>query len=125
MKYFKLVTLLSIVLSITGCAGLFHGTDQVLTFNSEPEGAQVLIDGVAVGVTPLSTKVKKNSKSAIMIKKDGYKVQTMPLNKHYDGVALLNIFWDLSTTDMVTGAAFEYDPSTYYFKLNKEDSATK
>ena len=55
-----------------------------------------------------------------MIEKDGYRTETMPLDKKYDGIALLNIFWDLSTTDLITGAAYEYQPSTYHFKLKKD-----
>ncbi|MFM2408067.1 MAG: hypothetical protein RL358_809 [Pseudomonadota bacterium] len=123
MKSSKLVLLSLVVLSLTGCASVLKGTDQVLTFTSDQDGAQVLLDGVSVGVTPLSMKVKKNSKSTVMVKKDGFRTQTMPLDKKYDGVALLNIFWDFSTTDLITGAAYEYEPNTYYFKLLKEDAA--
>ena len=47
----------------------------------------------------------------------------MPLDKKYDGIALINIFWDLSTTDLITGAAFEYVPSTYHFQLKKEEAS--
>lgn len=123
MKSSRLVLLSLVVLSLTGCASVLKGTDQVLTFTSDQDGAQVLLDGVSVGVTPVSMKVKKNSKSTVMVKKDGFRTQTMPLDKKYDGVALLNIFWDFSTTDLITGAAYEYEPNTYYFKLLKEDAA--
>ena len=115
MRSLSMITFASVVALSTGCASIIKGTDQVLTINSEPDGALVSIDGISVGVTPLATKVKKNSASVITIKKDGYKVQTMPLDKKYDGIALINIFWDLSTTDLITGAAFEYVPSTYHF----------
>lgn len=123
MKFIRLAVAASLVLFLSGCAGIIHGNDQVLTFNSEPAGAEVLLDGVSVGVTPLSTKVKKNAKSTVMIKKDGYSAQTLPLGKHFDSIAILNVFWDLSTTDMITGAAYEYDPNTYYVKLMKTEAA--
>ena len=32
-------------------------------------------------------------------------------------VAILNIFWDLSTTDILTGNVVEYKPNNYYFTL--------
>ncbi|BAV34238.1 hypothetical protein SCL_1947 [Sulfuricaulis limicola] len=124
MRLRSVVVFLSVAALSTGCASIIKGTDQVLTINSEPDGALVSIDGISIGVTPLSTKVKKNSASVITIKKDGYKVQTMPLDKKYDGVALLNIFWDLSTTDFVTGAAYEYVPNTFHFQLKKEEAGT-
>lgn len=123
MRSLSVITFASVVALSTGCASIIKGTDQVLTINSEPDGALVSIDGISVGVTPLATKVKKNSASVIMIKKDGYKVQTMPLDKKYDGIALINIFWDLSTTDLITGAAFEYVPSTFHFQLKKEEAS--
>ena len=107
-------------LLLSGCATVFKGSDQVLTITSDPDGATVRIDGKPVGVTPLSTKVKKNSADSIMIEKEGYRTETMPLDKKYDGIALLSIFWDLSTTDFITGAAYEYQPSTYHFKMKKE-----
>lgn len=122
MTSFSVFIAMSLVALSTGCASIIKGTDQVLTINSEPDGALVSIDGISVGETPLSTKVKKNSASTLSVKKEGYKVQTMPLEKRYDGVALINVFWDLSTTDLVTGAAFEYVPSTFHFQLKKDDS---
>lgn len=122
MRLVSVITFVSVVALSAGCASVFKGTDQLITINSEPDGAVVSIDEISVGVTPLSTKVKKNHASSITVKKEGYKTQNMPLGKKYDGIALLNIFWDLSTTDMITGAAYEYSPSTYYFELKKEEA---
>lgn len=120
IKTFLISGVTASMLLLSGCATVFKGSDQVLTITSDPDGATVRIDGKPVGVTPLSTKVKKNSADSIMIEKDGYRTETMPLDKKYDGIALLNIFWDLSTTDFITGAAYEYQPSTYHFKMKKE-----
>ena len=51
---------------------------------------------------------------------------TKPLSKQYDAVALLSVFWDLSTTDILSGAAFEYEPGMYHLNLEKEaTTATK
>lgn len=120
LKSIVTISFASALLLLTGCASVFKGTDQVLTITSDPDGATVRIDGKPVGVTPLSTKVKKNSADSIMIEKDGFRTETMPLEKKFDGVTLLSIFWDLGTTDFVTGAAYEYQPSTYHFKMKKD-----
>lgn len=122
IKSFLLISSLSILL--TSCAGIIHGTDQTVTFTSEPSGATVLIDGMSRGKTPLSVKLKKNAYDTVMIKMDGYRAITRPLNKQYDSIALLNVFWDLSTTDMITGAAYEYEPNTYHFELEKDKKWT-
>jgi hypothetical protein len=110
---------------ITGCAGIIKGTDQTVTFTSEPSNATVMIDGQNRGKTPLTIKLKKNAYSSIMIKKKGYRSVTRPLEKKYDGTALLNIFWDSSTTDMITGAAYEYEPNSYHFELEKKTKEDK
>ncbi len=120
LKSIITISFASTLLLLTGCATVFKGTDQVLTITSDPDGATVRIDGKPVGVTPLSTKVKKNSADSIMVEKDGFRTETMPLDKKFDGVTLLSIFWDLGTTDFVTGAAYEYQPSTYHFKMKKD-----
>lgn len=123
MKKHHLMLAIAAISTLSGCATVIKGSDQALTFNSEPDGAQVIVDGRLIGVTPLTAKVKKNSADTVMIKKDGYKTQTMPLDKKYDGVALLSVFWDLSTTDIATGAAFEYVPNSYHFQLKKEEAS--
>jgi hypothetical protein len=124
MKSFikKIITagIASSMLLMTGCASVFKGQDQVLSFTSEPEGATVRIDGNVVGQTPLSTKVKKSSVDSISIEKDGFRTETMAPEKRFDNVAFLNIFWDLSTTDLITGAAYEYQPSNFHYKLKKD-----
>ena len=106
-------------LFFTGCASINKGTDQTVTITSEPSNSSVLIDGQNRGKTPLTIKLKKNAHDTIMIKKKGYRSQNRPLEKKYDGLALVNIFWDSSTTDLITGAAFEYVPNSYHFELEK------
>lgn len=107
-------------LMATGCATIISGTNQTLTFTSKPPGAEVYLDGQMIGTTPVSVEVRKNQKNTVMLKKDGYRTVTRDITKSYDNVALLNVFWDLSTTDMISGAAFEYDPNSYYIELSTE-----
>lgn len=112
-------SLLAMVLTSTACASVIKGTNQALTFNSDPEGAEILLDDKPVGVTPLVIKYRKNSIDRIVVRRDGYQEQAFSMDTKFDGIALLSFFWDLGTTDLVTGAAFEYVPSSYYFKLKK------
>lgn len=122
MNKISLAALLSLTILFSGCATVIKGSDQTLTFNSQPDGAQVLLDGTSVGVTPLVVKVKKNTVSVVSVKKDGYVTQMLPIEKKYDAVTLLSIFWDYSTTDLISGAAYEYVPNTFYFELKKAES---
>ncbi len=121
MKHTSVIALVTCSLTLGGCASVMKGTDQPVTFTSKPSGAEVVIDGQSRGVTPLTLSLKKNKHDVVMVRKDGYRTETMPLTKQYDGVALLNVFWDFSTTDVATGAAFEYVPNGYYFDLQEEE----
>ncbi len=118
----KRIVLVVSCLFLSSCASIIQGTEQTVTITSTPEGANVIIDGTERGLTPLSVKLKKNKYDTIMIKKKGYRAKSMPLEKSYDGIALLNVFWDSSTTDMITGAAYQYEPSTYHITLSKSES---
>lgn len=102
---------------LTGSATIISGTNQPLTFQSEPEGAQVFVDGMMIGVTPVTVNVPKNKRSTYTMQKDGYETVTRDITKAYDPVAILSIFWDLSTTDLISGAAFEYEPNSYFVTL--------
>jgi hypothetical protein len=121
MNNFKALFFVLGALILSGCATIINGTTQSVTFDSIPQGAEILIDGARVGVTPLTITLEKNAKKTVMIKKDGYKTISRDLTKKFDGVAVLNVFWDLSTTDAITGAIKQYEPNSYYFELQAED----
>lgn len=115
----KLLVVVGLV-SLAGCATIISGTNQSVTFDSAPEGAEVYIDGARVGVTPITVMLEKSAKSTVMIKKNGYQTVTRDLTKRFDNTAILNIFWDLSTTDAITGAWKEYEPYSYYIELQQK-----
>jgi hypothetical protein len=103
-----------------GSATIASGTSQSISFNSEPEGVSVLLDGQMKCKTPCTVSVKKNAFSNITFKKEGYQSQNVPLTTSMDGVGILNIFWDLSTTDAITGALWEYAPNSYMVEMKKK-----
>ncbi|MBT3393604.1 MAG: PEGA domain-containing protein [Waddliaceae bacterium] len=119
-KLSAVCAVLAVVVMTTSFASIIKGTDQTITFESNIDGAEVYIDGLLFGKTPFAVNLKKNKYSSIMVKKDGYATQTLPLNKNFDPVTLLDFFWDYSTTDLITGAAFEYEPNKLFFNLEKE-----
>lgn len=118
MRFILLV--ISCLSVLSSCSSIIKGTSQAVTFNSSPTGADVFVDGINMGQTPVTLKLKKNTYETIMIKKKGYQAATRPLNKEYDALTLLNVFWDSSTTDLISGAAYEYEPNSYNFTLVKK-----
>lgn len=104
-----------------GSATIISGSNQNVTFNSNPEGAMVMIDGVKTCTTPCTISLPKaKAQKMVSFEKEGYEKVSMPINTEYNGVALLNILWDLSTTDLITGAAWNYSPNNYFSDLKKK-----
>lgn len=107
----------------SGCATLFSGTTDEVTFTSEPAGARVLVDGDELGETPLTYEVDRQTfrRSEVVIQKDGYRSEKFPLKKTLDTVALFNCTSILSWgTDAITGAMMEYSPNKYFVELTKK-----
>ena len=121
MKKILLLSAVGVSL-VLGSATLISGTTQSVSFNSEPEGATVFIDGAKKCQTPCTLSLKRGSNESVTFKKNGYKSQILPLESSYNGVALLSIFWDFSTTDLISGAASEYSPNQYFVELKEEKS---
>lgn len=106
---------------VFGSATIFSGSTQSIAIDSEPSGAKVYVDGQLRGVTPLSIMMDKTvSSHEIRVQKDGFADINVPMSKQFDPVAILNIIWDLSTTDFLTGNVVEYSPNNYYFTLEKK-----
>ncbi len=108
---------------LLGCATISTGTTQAITIDSNIKGADVQIEGNHVGVTPFSGKIKRQKDAIAMVTMDGYAPQAIPLTTSFNSVAVLNIFWDLSTTDFLTGAVWEYAPNSYYANLKPSGMA--
>ena len=117
--------LLVVALCVTGCAAIVTGVDQKMTFNSEPDGATVIVSGKAVGKTPLTVEVDKGKNQALVFEKDGYKPFTTQLsttlNSWFWGNIVFGGFLG-STTDGVSGAIYEFSPDQYFVTLTPESS---
>ena len=125
MKYICTVILIAAAASISGCATIVSGTDQNLTFDSEPDGATVSVAGKVVGKTPMSVQLKKKTQQSLTFEKEGYKKHTTQLATKMDGWFWGNILLGGflgSTTDGVSGAANEYAPDHYYVTLTPEST---
>ncbi|MDQ7055360.1 MAG: PEGA domain-containing protein [Persephonella sp.] len=119
MRKVLLASLVSVNLAFAS-ATILKGTSQNVSITTEPPGATVYVDGQVMGTTPVTLSLPKNKYHKIAVEKECYQRVEVPLGKKYDPIALLNIFWDLSTTDFITGAAWEYSPNSYHIKLKKK-----
>lgn len=116
----KKVAVALFVMMLSGCASIISGTNQDITFDSNPQGAKVYLNGMIMGTTPFTFNAKKNKFNNLRVEKEGYASINRSVSKSYDPVALINVFWDLSTTDVLTGAIVKYDESHYFFDLQPQ-----
>jgi uncharacterized protein YceK len=117
-----------ISLATTGCATLFSGTEDTVTFQSSPAGAEVYIDGLSRGTTPVTTEVKRSvGGETVTLRLDGHESRTFSLSQSFNMIALANLFclWGVvicGGVDVLTGAVMEYDQTVYDIELDRRDA---
>jgi len=65
--------LLSIIFCCTGCATLFGPDKHRLAVASDPDGADVFVNGFRMGETPLELNLKADQSYTIEYRKEGYR----------------------------------------------------
>ena len=109
-KLIVVVGVLALVLS--GCALIFKGDSAKVTFNSNPQGATVLLEGNNIGLTPTEAVLKTNKSYTITFQLAGRQDRTYILNNR---VGALWIVLDVLAgvfpiiIDAATGAWYEFD----------------
>jgi len=113
---------LSSAMLFSGCATVVTGTDQPLTFKTEPEGAKVSVSGRILGVTPITAVVDKGENQVLTFEKDGYKPFTTQLSTTTEPWMFGNVIFGLSgmfssTTDNASNAMHQFSPDQYFIHL--------
>jgi hypothetical protein len=110
------------ILISTGCASLIDGRRESVSFSSDPPGAQIIINGKPMGVTPTSIVLERSEYGSanVVFKKDGYEDQRATIV-----TSVNNWFWGNilfggligSSTDAATGAMWKFAPNSYYASM--------
>jgi hypothetical protein len=106
-------------LTLSACATLFTGTRDTISFDSTPRGALVVIDGVDMGRTPVTLRVKRTLGSRVVtLRMAGYDDRTIVLGREFNVVSVLNLHnffgWGI---DAATGALLKYSQHSYHLEL--------
>lgn len=127
---FRLVALVLMMIStqfLTSCSSIISGTTQNVTVTSNVRGAEVIINGAIVGRTPITTRIKRQSKMHLIVQKDGYETYQASLQTRLDpwfwgNILIYGVIG--STTDFATGATHLLDPDSLYVELIKSDGSS-
>jgi len=106
-----LVTVL--VVSLTGCCSIIHGTRQDVGISSAPTGAMVKIDNVSSGNTPVVAKLTRKDNHFVRVELSGYQPFDMTLTRSVSGWVWGNIvFGGLIglAVDAIDGAFYNLSP---------------
>ena len=117
----KLFTGIILSLSVSGCATIFTGTGDRITFNSKPEGAKILVNGIERGKTPSTIRVKRKlGDTYVTLKKNGFSDKTIVLEKEFNAVSIFNL-WNILAwaIDGVSGSVMKYSIKSYDSELEQ------
>lgn len=117
---FVLVLSLIGLLLLSSCALLFKGEDDTVDFNTEPAGAEVFIDGVSYGTTPVSVQLKASETYTVSLRYQDQERTIMIQNQVGALWVVLDILGGLVPliVDAATGAWYELEPNQVYFEFN-------
>lgn len=111
----RVIAVICALVFSSSCATIVNGTHQPVAFSSNPEGAEVFVNGTARGVTPTTVDLPRSSSdSTVVFKKVGYQDTTENLHTSISGYYFLNIILGGViglVLDALDGAWYGYDNS--------------
>lgn len=118
------LALVPLVLVLSGCGVIFHGTRQVVTATSTPDGATVrTMPPSEPSVTPTSLHLQRKYTYVLTFEKPGYSNATLEVqNRLQGGILALDILLTGLVgvvVDGITGAWNHLSPATAVASLNK------
>jgi len=125
MKTISTISFAVVMFLMTSCATIFTGTKDRITFNSNPSGATIYIDGVEQCKTPCTMNVKRSiDDTDVEYKLDGYETRLITLSKEFNVVSVINLGnlfgWGI---DALTGSVMKYDRKTYDITLDDKKTS--
>lgn len=108
----------------SGCATILQGTTQQITITSDPDGADVKIDGTYRGTTPMAVDLERKRSHVVQILKEGYRTETVQIQREMGGAVAGNIIlggfigWGV---DAASGAQYVLWPEHVSVVLDEEE----
>lgn len=110
--------------ALTGCATIFSPGPDPVEFGSDPQGAEVIVNGQSMGYTPVTLQLRPEKTYTVTFKKDGYEPTTVTLTTHVQaGWVVLDVFAGVLgvAIDAATGKWQAFDSRQQFVVLEAED----
>ena len=115
----RTVVSIILVVALTGCAAMFHGTSQMISIRSNYADTKLYVNEAYVGQGSAVATFKKNKNYTIRASREGYvDVIALP-TKSFDAITLLGILLDWGIISILiidgaaTGAWTQFDQTSY------------
>jgi hypothetical protein len=122
-KFLTISILAAFVFMSSSCALIFKGTSEEVRFGSDPQRAEVWVNGAKMGETPVSLKLESKKTYTIEFKMEGFKTVTKSITNHVGaGWIVLDILAGLVPViiDAATGAWYNLDQKNVDAVLEKQ-----
>ncbi|GEJ56671.1 PEGA domain-containing protein [Anaeromyxobacter diazotrophicus] len=123
MRLFKkvvgVVVAAALIVNVTGCAAMFHGTSQQVAIRSNHPKADIYVNEAYLGKGNTVTSFRKSQNYTITVREEGCEASTLPVSKSFDAVTLLGVLLDLGVISILvvdgaaTGAWTQFDQTSY------------
>lgn len=106
-----------------GCATIFTGTHDMMSFDSNAPGTRLTIDGQYMGVLPLQIDMSRNFMGGkhfhARFEAEGFVTQEFDLNREFNTVAILDITDPITCggIDALTGSMLRFSPTAYRIQM--------
>ncbi len=109
----RIALTLTLAFALSACGTIIHGSNQQVSFTSEPTGAEVIVDGLSLGSAPLVTALSRKDTHTVEFKLDGYAPKSAIVNRSVSGWVWGNIIFGGLIglgVDAVTGGMYKLTP---------------
>ena len=105
------------ILFFSSCATVMHGSRQGMFITCEPRVANVYVDSVYIGQTPMSTVLRRGKNHRLRLELPGYRPFETVLTRKLDGWIFGNILLVGLAVDAVSGSMYRLSTKDLYPEL--------
>jgi predicted small secreted protein len=123
-KMMVYMVLALVAAALMGCATIFGPGPDPVEFGSDPQGAEVIVNGQSMGYTPVTLHLRPEKTYTVTFRKDGYEPANVTLTTHVQaGWVVLDIFAGVVgvAIDSATGKWKTFDSRQQFVVLEAED----